>query len=259
MEEVGSRFVTDSPYSSVSMSDPNVLYTVQLFEKELNGWKEVSSEASHREYIWVQQLVFFLLMWSLFLAFLRQFEHILNIHIHEVAMHVDSENDTSDPENEGSRPRPLPLSAAQINSLTICLSSIHQALDATISINPSELLAIPTIGLARTAYSAVSLIKLYSFISSPESGDGHVLDLDSLKVDYYLDTIVEHYRVAGELSGGRTAARFSVVLAMLRSWFSKRREQLSLAANGEDGAQRSRKDSKQVCSSLCCVYSVCSP
>lgn len=171
---------------------------------------------------------------------MAQFENILSIHIHEVAMHIESEGDSSNANDEDIQN--CPTSAIHINALTNSLTAIHAALEITISLDMRSMLSLPTVSLARTSYAAVSLIKLYSYVSSRES-IGQVLDPASLKVEYYLDRIIEHYKAAGELEGGRTPARFSIVLSMLRNWFMKRKEQGTVVkenmpcmarANGKD-------------------------
>lgn len=237
MEDIGSQFAVDYPCSAVSLSNPNTQYTLQSFEKQLSQWKK---EVPPEFYSGTSPLFLFLLCClsihsnhPIHIALLEEFEHNLYIHIYEVAMYADSDSDTHKPANGDGHARPI--STAQVNALTNCLASIHQTLDISLSIDVKTVLCMPTIGLARTSYAAVSLIKLYSLVTSPESGITHVLDPDSLKVEYYLDRIIEHYKAAGELGGGRTPARFSVVLTMLRNWFVKRREQsLSVVKEGKD-------------------------
>ena len=163
------------------------------------------------------------------IALLHQFVYTLNIHMHEISMHFDSEDDTNNPaDNKKSA-----TTAFQIQSLTSCLSSIHKTIDLITSLDMHYMLSLPTIVLARTSYAAVSLMKLFSFVASHKDDIGQVLDPASLKVEYYLDNVIEYYRKAGELEGGRTATRFSLVLSMMRNWFVKRREQTATADTNE--------------------------
>jgi hypothetical protein len=78
--------------------------------------------------------------------------------------------------------------------------------------------------LARTAYPVVSLIKIYSLLTAPGSQIGQVIDTQSLKVEYYLNRIIGHYRAAAALDGGRVAGKFGNIIMMLRNWFLKKRE-----------------------------------
>ena len=161
--------------------------------------------------------------------------------MHEISMHFDSEEDEGTdnaPSNDGSGRKSTnasATSAVQIQSLTSCLSSIHRALDLVVSLDMHYMLSLPTIVLARTSYAAVSLMKLFSFVASHKTTIGQVLDPASFRVEYYLDKTIEYHRKAGELEGGRTAYRFSVVLNMMRNWFVKRKEQSILANEAAEG------------------------
>ena len=88
-----------------------------------------------------------------------------------------------------------------------------------------SILCLPTIFVARTSYAVVALIKLYSLVSAPDSKIGQVIDPASLKVEYYLDKVIDRYNTAGEHEGGRKPAKFAGILALLRNWFVKRKDQ----------------------------------
>ena len=148
---------------------------------------------------------------------MRQSEHILNIFMHESALQLDAAQ--TDEEISG------PTSAAHINALTSCLTSIQAAIDAICSLDPKTIICLPTVALARTSYAAVALIKLYSLASAPDSKVGQVIDPASLKVEYYLEKVINHYKVAGEQDGGRAPSKFCIVLSLLLSWFLKRKDQ----------------------------------
>lgn len=148
---------------------------------------------------------------------MRQFEHILNIFMHETALQLDAA--LTDEEISG------PTSAAHINALTSCLASIQTAMDAMCSLDIRTIICLPTVALARTSYAAIALIKLYSLASAPDSRVGKVIDPASLKVEYYLEKVINHYKAAGEQGGGHAPSKFSVVLSLLLSWFVKRKDQ----------------------------------
>ena len=142
--------------------------------------------------------------------------------MHEIAIQFDSDNGN---ENEDNKKSGNVTSQFQIQALKSCLTSMHKSLDMAMSLDMHYMLCMPTSVVARTSYAAVSLMKLFSFVSSHKDSIGQVLDPKSLKVEQYLDRTAEYHRRVGELKGGRTASRFFVVLTMLRSWFVKRKEQ----------------------------------
>ncbi|EAW10958.1 putative C6 transcription factor (War1) [Aspergillus clavatus NRRL 1] len=200
-EDINFQFSTEEAVPSMPFDDPKVQYTLKVFEKQLEQWKrEVLPE--------------------IYSSIMQQAEHIVNIYMYENAMLIDSVDD----QRKAGEEYPGTISAAHMSALSQCLSSIQQALDAICSNDIKDLISWPTVCLARASFAAVSLIKLYSLVTFPGSQIGQVIDPASLKVEYYLNKVIEHYSAAGELPGGRTPGRFSMVLAMLRSWFVKRKD-----------------------------------
>lgn len=139
-------------------------------------------------------------------------------------MNVDCSNSSlsnttafSDPSN--------PATAALIDALSTCIRCIHQSLDVITSIDIDRFITLPTVALARTSYSVVSLIKMYSLLTSPDGRLGQLIDVQSLKVEYYLDKVTGHYRTAAAQDGARAAAKFGNILQMLRNWFLKKKDQ----------------------------------
>lgn len=114
--------------------------------------------------------------------------------------------------------------APHIDALTSCIHSIHQSLDAILSVNAERLTCLPTVALARTSYPVVSLVKIYALLTASDTKIGHFIDVQNLRLEYYLDRVVTHYRAAAALDGGRAPAKFGNILTMLRNWFLKKRE-----------------------------------
>ncbi|KAF5866731.1 hypothetical protein ETB97_009888 [Aspergillus alliaceus] len=200
IEEIHQQFCPDDSSSIVTFSEPKIQYTLKVFEKQL---EQLQRERGPEEF-----------------PIFTQAEHIVNLYLHEGAMHVDYIEDQKSPSDDHSSR----TSAAHMNALSTCLTSIHQAIDTICSIDIKDLISLPVFALARTSFTVVALIKLYSIVSAPETHIGQVIDATSLKTEYYLDRVIEHYTRAGEQAGGRTPAKFSVVLSMLRSWFMKRKD-----------------------------------
>lgn len=158
---------------------------------------------------------------------LKHYEKVVSIYMHEVAMHIDHNIDDFKPP---FMPAPRDESQADlatpvhVDALTTCLSSIHDVFNLFLSFDVSLVNCLPTIFMVRTSYSSVALIKLLSAASAPGSRLGQVFDPSDLKVEYYLDRIINHMKAAGEHNGGRTPAKFSLVLNMLKNWFLKRKD-----------------------------------
>ncbi|RAL11917.1 putative C6 transcription factor (War1) [Aspergillus homomorphus CBS 101889] len=203
IEEIYTQFSSDEIPSVVSFSDPKSLYTLKVLEKQLEQWKRETLPEHYSPII-------------------QQAYSIVNLYLHENAMHVDYGKDEARTNRDDV---PGPTRATHISALSSCLTSIHEALDTICAIDAEKLVSAPTVSLARTSFAVVALIKLYAMVFAPETRLGQVMDASSLKMEYYLDKVIRHYAVAGELPGGRTPAKFGVVLSMLRNWFMKRKDQ----------------------------------
>lgn len=126
--------------------------------------------------------------------------------------------------NSPNNDLPPSILAPLIDAISTCIHSIHQALDIICSIEPDRLISLPTVALARTSYPVVSLIKIYSLIVASNTHVGQVIDMNSLKIEYYLEKVITHYRAAAARDGGRAASKFGNIIMMLRNWFIKKRE-----------------------------------
>ncbi|KAJ9246681.1 transcriptional regulator family: Fungal Specific TF [Paecilomyces variotii] len=223
-EEVSFQFSMDDPVTSLSLHDPKVQYALKGFEKQMDQWRrEIPSE--------------------FYSPTMRHFEQILNVYMHEIAMHVDHNiDDFRPPFVSSAREGALTehTTPAHVDALTSCLTSIHESLDIMCSLDQKTILALPTIFFARTSYVAVALIKLFSATSAQDSRLGQVFDPADLKVEYYLDKVTQHFKVAGNNDGGRTVAKFAVVLSMLKNWFLKRKDHDS----SREGSSQQRSSEK---------------
>lgn len=113
------------------------------------------------------------------------------------------------------------LTPAHINALSACLTAIDGIFDVFFGMDVGTLRCIPVFNFVRVAYATVVLIKLYFAASSPSSELGKVINKDNMKVEQHLDTLLEKFRATAADDKSRPAAKFLVVLVMIRSWFQK--------------------------------------
>jgi hypothetical protein len=161
----------------------------------------------------------------IFPELLKHSEAIIDLYLHEIAMHHSHNIDDFRPPygvEEVSDETPDYITPAHIDSLTICLDSIHKAFDAFIEMPLSTLRALPTLFFVRNSYAAVALVKMYTAVSAKGSKFGSVFKPKDLKVEYYLDKLVEIMQKAAEGNQSRVAQKFSFILSMLRNWQAKR-------------------------------------
>ncbi|EAU38534.1 predicted protein [Aspergillus terreus NIH2624] len=204
MEDINVQFFTDDTGFDGSMFEPKMQYTLRAFEKQLEEWKR-EARSEEKDHAPVMQ----------------QAEQIIDLYMHEPAMHMDPNG--HGPKSAGDT-HTSPISTAHVNALGSCLTACHKALDIICDVDIHDLICLPVVSQARTSFAIVGLIKLYSILSGPDSSLGQIIEPASLRVEYYLNRVIEHYGAAGELPGGRTPAKFAVVLGLLQRWYNTRKD-----------------------------------
>jgi RalA-binding protein 1 len=159
--------------------------------------------------------------------------------MHETALHGETSDEVKPPFmtdtlRDGVIP-PQQLTAAHINAITMCLGSIKDIFDTFLSMEIYSIRCIPVFNFVRIAYGVVVLIKIYFTAAAPDSEFGAIMSKDQIPVLYYLDNLLEKFRATASSDGSRPAAKFLVVLLMLRRWFISHSEDEA----GSGGGQRS--------------------
>lgn len=168
---------------------------------------------------------------------LKLTEHVVNLYMHEVAMHVDHNVEEFKPpfteetlRGVGER-EPDMLTSAHINALSTCLTSIDGILENFFKFDIETIRCLPTFNLIRVAYAVVVLIKMYFAAATPNSELGNVINKDNMKVEQYLDTLLDIFKASAAEEKSRPAAKFLMVLIMLKTWFHRQREGKSVQAS----------------------------
>jgi hypothetical protein len=85
----------------------------------------------------------------------------------------------------------LSRSALQINATIKCIGAAHSLLDAFMQVPTKQRQKAPNTLFARSVFALVALMKADYAVGTDAEGMGVVLDSQSLKVDFYLDTILK--------------------------------------------------------------------
>ncbi|KAK4180783.1 hypothetical protein QBC36DRAFT_10853 [Triangularia setosa] len=218
-EEVGIQFSMDDPSSTPNIADSRTQYALRGFERELERY----SENIPRE---LQQP-------SLKMSF-----HVISLYMHEIATHSDCPDDCRlGPNPDTPLASDAPLTPAHINALSACLTAIDGIFDTFLSLDVHTTRCLPVFNFVRVAYAVVVLIKLYFAASSTKSELGKVINKDHMKVEQHLDKLLEKFRATAAEDRSRPAAKFLLVLVMLRSWFQKQKQnQNSSGSSGSNTA-----------------------
>ncbi|KAK4232201.1 hypothetical protein QBC38DRAFT_463392 [Podospora fimiseda] len=210
-EEVGIQFSMDDPAFTPNVSEARTQYALRGFERELERYKNTIPKELQQP--------------SLKMSF-----HVISLYMHEIATH-SSDN----PEDfrlcnalPGSSDNILgseaPLSSAHINAISACLVAIDGIFEVYLSLDINTIRCLPVFNFVRVAYAVVVLIKLYFAASAPHSELGKVINKDNMKVEKHLEGLLEKFKATAADDRSRPAAKFLVVLIMLRSWFQKQKQ-----------------------------------
>lgn len=159
--------------------------------------------------------------------------------MHEVALHVDHNVDEFKPPFTEAALRTngedLPtLTSAHIDALSTCLAAIDGIFEEFLKFDIETIRCLPVLHFVRVAYAVVVLIKMYFAAAAPNSELGSVINKDNMKVEQYLDGLVDIFRASSAEEKSRPSAKFLMVLIMLKTWFHRQREGKTTPNNGQE-------------------------
>ena len=169
--------------------------------------------------------------------------HVVNLYMHEVAMHVDHNVDEFKPPFTEDALRTVSqeqgaLSTAHISALSSCLASIEGIFECCLAFDVYTVRCLPVGHFVRVAYAVVVLIKMYFAASAPNSELGKVIDKKDMKVDHYLDRLVDIFKASAAEEKSRPSAKFLMVLIMLKTWFVRQKDGKPTDASGQPSESR---------------------
>lgn len=169
--------------------------------------------------------------------------HVISLYMHEIALYVDKPDEFRPPLNAEALRDPIPalseaLTSAHINALSSCLDGIDGIFETFMSMDANTIRCLPIFNFVRVAYAVVVLIKMYFSASSPDSELGKVFKKEDMKVQSYLDGLLEKFRETAAGDKSRPAGKFLVVLMMLSGWFRKQEGPKSGKAGDQRGSSR---------------------
>jgi RalA-binding protein 1 len=167
--------------------------------------------------------------------------HIINIYMHELTLQSEIPSEHYHPPFYADHLKSGivnsdALSAEHINALSACLTGVDGILTNFLSLEVADIRCLPVFNFARVAYSVVILLKMYFSASNSKNELGQVISKEKMRVDYYLEALLQKFRATAADDKSRVAAKFLVVLAMLRSWFTKQAKTES--SGGTSGGNR---------------------
>lgn len=222
-EDIGLEFSMDDPASQVSLTDTKTQFHLKSFERQLAEWYDSATKDVLKKPI------------------VQHTKGIINLYMHEIAMHHNHNIDDFRPPYIATPidgpPDPDNVTPAHVEALTTCINSAHSAFEAFLNMDITALRALPTLFFVRNSYAAVALIKMYSAVSAKGSKFNAIFKARDLKVEYYLDRMIEAINRTCDAGLSRVAQKFTLIFNMLKSWHMKRIDSVN---NGSGPVSRQR-------------------
>lgn len=207
-EDIGLQFLMDDNTATISITDPKVTYALNVLENQLKTWKEqVPAECRGQG--------------------LQFFEHVTSLYLHEIALHFNHNiEDFRLPFTEESLKSASntsdTLSQNQMAALEACLKAAHGILSTMLSYEMSTVKSLPMLlFFVRCVYAIVILIKMHVAVCTPNSELGKMMKPDDLRVDYYLDRLINLFAyVSKDGEDFKPHPKILHILSVLKEWFN---------------------------------------
>ncbi|EJT75879.1 hypothetical protein GGTG_05807 [Gaeumannomyces tritici R3-111a-1] len=244
-EEVGIQFNMEDPTAAIDLADPRTRHAIRGFEREIERYSAAVPPALMRPSLKLGFHVLSLYMHEIALRNEDGIEDNMRPGMGPSAGGAAQDDGTSqdrdlsgsikgdtnptlqDGRSGGSTGDSTnnisvaPLTPAHIQALSACIVAIDGIFDTFLGMSPEEVRCLPVFNFVRVAYATVVLIKMHFAAARPGSEMGRVIEREDIRVDQHLGSLLEKFRLAGEDDRSRPAAKFHLVLSMLRSWFQK--------------------------------------
>lgn len=152
--------------------------------------------------------------------------------MHEIGIHIDHNIDDFKPpfltDMGSDEPLANIATAAHVDALTACLTSIHKTFDIFCSMDWKMFHSIPTIHFVRTSYACVALSKLASVTTRKGTRLANIFNPEDLMVEQSLDKLIQHLNLAGENDASRVSSKFTIVIGMVKAWYVRRGRAIKL-------------------------------
>jgi hypothetical protein len=139
----------------------------------------------------------------------------------------------------------LPLTAAYVNAVMSCINSSHALLDEFLNIDIQSLRVVPIIHFVRASYAIVVLIKLFISASVPTKELGKILDRQLLKVDHYMEALLEKLVDAAGPGKLRVPTKWLTITQQINDWYLKH---LMAFGRGQKQTQQGSEAQEAACS-----------
>ena len=208
-DEANTAFGFDDASTSFSLSELRMQIILRIFDRRMHDWKKSVPKEVMTVFLEIEFHHNTLSMWEFGMDGGRyDVTEFRNRHLTLPAL----DDDSVQPESLLSR------SALQINATTKCIGAAHNILDCFIQIPIERLQKAPNVLFVRAIYALVTLMKA-DYAVGTDADMSEILESKSLKVDFYLATVLERTSEAMGPNKCRIPSHWTFVLeAKLKSW-----------------------------------------
>jgi hypothetical protein len=226
-DEANTAFGFDDASTSFSLSELRMQIILRIFDRRMQDWKKSVPNEVMTKFLTIEYHQNMLSMWEFGMDGGRyDVTEFRNRHLTLPAL----DDDCVQPESLLSR------SALQLNATTKCIGAAHAILDCFIEIPIERLQHAPNVLFVRAIYALVALMKA-DYAVGTDAEMGELLESQSLKVDFYLETVLARTTEAIGPQKCRIPTHWTFVLeAKLKSWRDEYRQWRE-----EDGHLKRRK------------------
>ncbi|KAF2740215.1 hypothetical protein EJ04DRAFT_456105 [Polyplosphaeria fusca] len=215
-DEANTAFGFDDASTSFSLSELRLQVILRMFERKMQDWKKSIPPDVMCLSLMIEYHQNMISMWEFAMDGGRyDAPDFRNRHLTLPAL----DDDCIQPESLLSR------SALQINATIKSISAAHTLLDCFMQFSTERLQKAPNVFFVRAIYALVALMKADYAVGTDASGLGEVLDSKSLKVDYYLNTVLRQCSDAIGPQTCRVPSHWYFVLNhKLKSWHDEHQQ-----------------------------------
>ncbi|PSK60329.1 hypothetical protein B9Z65_479 [Elsinoe australis] len=202
----------DASATTISISDPKVSYTLDVYEHKLKEWHSKLPE----EYKSNPQLLFLY--------------EVAVLYLHEISMHVNHNVDdfklpfTEESLRSGAQHSEV-LTQRQMAALEACLKAAQSIVSTYAGFGYSAAGNMPTLlFFVRCAYALVVLIKMHMAVVTPGSEVAKIIKPEDVRVEEHIDMLWSLFQRMARFDGNRPHGKALKILSVLRDWFLKHKE-----------------------------------
>ncbi|OAG09561.1 uncharacterized protein CC84DRAFT_1083823 [Paraphaeosphaeria sporulosa] len=216
-DEAYTAFGFDDASTSFTLSELRLQAILKIFERRMQEWKKAVPDEVMTMTLSMEFHQNMMSMWEFAMDGGKyDAPEFRNRHMTLPALDDDA---CIQPESLLSR------SSLQINATIMCISSAHSILDCFLQMSISKLQRAAGINFVRACFALVALLKVDYAVGTDAEGMGEVIDSKSLKIDFYLDSVI---RITTEAEGPQKCRipghwRF-VLKEKLKTWHDEHQE-----------------------------------